>query len=182
MFKIINLTKTEMRNGSYLMIIAVAIVLLVVSCRNNAKNNNLSTQNEKEIVIDRVKYIFNEVYENGIDGDLKFLTTEYMNLQKKEQEVTPEGEIGFIDYDHWIQAQDDDNPSMTVLSAEILSETKASVKIKIKPSSFSDEQSDVELVLIHERGDWYIDDFIGIGGSEKQGLKDYILSSINENE
>lgn len=156
-------------------------VLLMISCRNNANNNNISPQNEKEIVIDRVKYIFKEVYENGIDGDSEFLSTEYMNLQKKEQEVTPEGEIGFIDYNHWIQAQDDNNPSMMVLSAEILSEAKASVKIKIKPNSFSDEQSDVELVLIYERGDWYIDDFIGIEGSEKQGLKDYI-SSINENK
>jgi len=182
MFKIVNLPEIEMRNGSCFVITAVAIVLLMVSCRNNANNNNIPLQNEKEIVIDRVKYIFNEVYEKGIDGDLKFLTTEYMNLQKKEQEVTPEGEIGFIDYDHWLQAQDCFNPSMTVLSAEMLSETKASVKIRIKPDSFSDEQLDVELVLIHERGDWYIDDFIGIDGSEKQGLKDYIISSINEDE
>ena len=126
---------------------------------------------EEEITA-RIEYMFKEVYENGKDGDSDFLTTEYKTLLKREQEVTPDGEIGYIDSDHWIQGQDSENPSMTVQSVEI-SDLRAIAKVKIYNFGYS---TDVELVLIKERGDWYIDDFIGMYGSEKEGLKDYIAS------
>ena len=148
----------------------------------NAGDNGRKSHNQKEI-IERVEYIFHKVYENDDHylGDSKFLTTQFKKLHNKEKEVTPKGEIGYIDYDHWTQSQDWKNPSITVLSVEILSDSEAIAKIKIQDYEWI-KPSVIKIVLIYERGNWFIDDFIGIGGSEKKGLLYILNSKFNNNE
>lgn len=163
-----------------LLAVAVLIVYLTNPNFSTGSENNTYVacdSTEEDMLTARIEYIFNEVYENGKDGDSCFLTSEYKSLLRKEQEVTPEGELGCFDSDRWLQAQDGENLSMTVHSVEI-SDLKAKANITI--TNFG-HNFDIEIVLIKERGDWYIDDFINSLGSEKKALKDYIAFRKNEN-
>lgn len=148
-------------------------------------NENTPKVSEKTIR-ERINFIFDDVYAGNYgDADSKWLTTEYNNLLKEENKVTPEDEAGYVDYDHWTQAQDCDVPSMTIMSVSIISDEKAEAKIKIKPLKKEDYTTDIKIILIHERGNWFIDDFIstydGKEVSEKNGLIDYIAYMKREN-
>ena len=84
-----------------------------------------------------------------------------------------------LDADHWIQGQDCDKPSMSVVSVKKESDTKAIAEVKIKLFQGDDYQSRVRLVLLFENGKWVVDDFISFGNggeehSEKAYLKKYI--------
>lgn len=164
----------------HLSLLVLFALLPVFVC--NAGNNGRKSHNKKEI-IERIDYIFHKVYENDDHflGDSKFLTTQFKKLLNKEKDITPKGEIGYIDYDHWTQSQDYENPSITVLSIEILSDSEAIAKIQIKDFKWI-KPSAFKIVLLYERGNWYIDDFIGIGGSEKKGLLYYILNTKFRND
>ena len=145
-----------------------------------AATDSLDAISEKEKVIkERLENIFSEVYtaKASTDFDELYLTSEYNNLLKKDIELSS-GEIGFINSSHWVQGQDSDNPSMRVESVNMLSDNKAEAKIKIKAFDSSNHEEDVKLVMVYERDNWYIDDFIsyfnGIEQSEKKGLMEYI--------
>ena len=161
------------------------------------KNRNVNTISDNGVYLDntpkvseetireRIKFIFDNVYAgNSNDADSEWLTTEYNNLLKEESNVAPEDGVGYIDADHWTQGQDCDEPSMTIMSVSIISDEKAEAKIKIKPFKNEDYINDAKIILIHERGDWFIDDFIsfydGKEYSEKKGLIDYIAKMKRE--
>ena len=153
-----------------------------------AATDSLDAISEKENVVkERLENIFNEVYtaKASTDFDELYLTSEYNNLLKKDIELSS-GEIGFINSNHWVQGQDSDNPSMRVESVNMLSDNKAEAKIKIKAFDSSNYEEDVKLVMVYERDNWYIDDFVtyfnGKEQSEKKGLIDYIAEVENQSE
>lgn len=134
----------------------------------------------EEIIKKRVNFIYNEAPDSH-DFNSLYLSKELYDLFLKDEEITNNGDIGFIDYDIWSQSQGGNgNPLFIVKSAEIISENKATAQINIKYSE-SSESKDVKLVLIREGNDWVIDDFItGHETSLKQGLMDYIKSMEEE--
>lgn len=152
-----------------------------------ADSNEAPSNGKEELVKERLRQIYEEVFSKYDDDDLsndgpedndaRWLTTEFKDLLKREKEVTPEGELGYIDYNHWIQAQDYEKPSMTIESVEMISDTKAISKIKVMPFSNSAPEN-VKVTLKYERNNWYIDDFSSsLNVSEKEGLKEYITDA-----
>ena len=160
---------------------------------NNAKSEGMTQQitvadslgtdsvssSSQDIIIERVKSIYDDSGKQSSNGESCWLTAELNSLIKEDREVTPTGDIGCIDYDIWSLSQDEGYSSIDVNSTEILSETKAIANITLKYPNYSPKV--LKLILKHERGDWFIDDFItdfeGKESSFKQDLIDCIKST-----
>jgi len=85
-------------------------------------------------------------------------------------------EVGFYDYDHWIQGQDcDEKTSVRVLNVSRMEEKSAITHIEINNLG---RRIRLEVPLVFERNDWFIDNFVenykGELLDEKQNLKDYL--------
>lgn len=107
----------------------------------------------------------------------KYTSNEYKDLYSKAEAIT-DGEF-FLDYDHWINAQDSDHPSLQSVSVRKSSDNKATAEVVIKlfKQWYYTERSKIKLSLIYEDGKWVVDDFIeniGEEWSEKTYLKGYI--------
>lgn len=100
-----------------------------------------TTTSQEDVITKRVEYIYKEVFSRGFNDGYKYdssiwLTKEFRQLWKKNIDLTPEGDIPcFGDYDHWIQGQDWENPTMNVQSVELISEKRAIVMIKVRAFS-----------------------------------------------
>ena len=142
-------------------------------------NTDSVSSSSQDIIIERVKSIYNDSGKQSSNGESYWLTAELNSLIKEDREVTPTGDIGCIDYDIWSLSQDEGYSSIDVNSTEILSETKAIANITLKYPNYSPKV--LKLILKHERGDWFIDDFItdfeGKDSSFKQDLIDCIKST-----
>ncbi len=87
------------------------------------------------------------------------------------------GEIGFFSYDHWIQAQDSEEPKMTVRSVTIHSTVQATVIVCIR--DFGREQY-ITFPLVYENKDWVIDDFITEHNGKKMSEKELMMQYLSE--
>lgn len=81
------------------------------------------------------------------------------------------GEIGPIDYDIWLRAQDEDQPRATVKSVKLIDENNAEAQVWVYPFGKQKEHSKVRVVLRFERGDWYVDNFISEGSNDRKLLR-----------
>lgn len=133
---------------------------------------------------DAVKQIYDEVFDAyihlpleklfTIDFDHKFLSSEFLRLDSIVTEIDKKypGELGFRDYNHWVQAQDWENLSYTIDSTEQVSDTKAEVWMSI--SNFGTKSTPLQLSMVKENGVWKIGDFIADGRSECSEMEHYI--------
>ena len=142
-------------------------------------NTDSVSSSSQDIIIERVKSIYDDSGKQAPNGESYWLTAELNSLIKEDREVTPTGDIGCIDYDIWSLSQDEGYSSIDVNSTEILSDIKAIANITLKYPNYSPKV--LKLILKHERGDWFIDDFItdfeGKESSFKQDLIDCIKST-----
>lgn len=124
----------------------------------------------------RVKEIYNSL-NNSKNPEAVYTSEQYYKLWQKIQEKDAQlvGEVGFINYNHWYQAQDFDNPRYEFGPAEKISETTTTVTLNIHDLGSTRK---VILLMVYERGNWFIDDFITEKGqlfrSEKAELKKYL--------
>lgn len=185
-------------------IIGAVVLLAIIGYFNSKDSNNTSTPNDIEAettdsitenveakTIDSgadyseedIKNTLESMYKEILnpsktiyDNDSKYTSAEYQSLLNKAEEVAA-GDV-VLGGDHWIQGQDCDKPSMSVVSVKKESDTKAIAEIKIKQFQDYDSQSSVKLVLLFENGKWVVDDFINFWDgeeiSEKANLKKYI--------
>lgn len=134
----------------------------------------------------RVRGIYDEVFgwylahvnvysQNDTDHD-KFYSKDYRQTISDVASVDAESEdIGFFDYDHWIQGQDwDKDLAMEFDYVEIQDVRHARAHIRITNCG---TQSPLVLAMVKEDGQWFIDDFITPAPdccSEKAGMKKYL--------
>ncbi len=177
-------------------IIAVLVVALAVcgywlfsnkgvSDKNMETDDSLAVAETKEtmdekkkLVKERLTYIYDQVFKyfddspfdgsQEVDVDALWLTTEFYDLVKRCNEIGPD----CWDCDHWLQAQDYEKPSMTIDAVEMISDTEAIAKIKIR-AFYNYAPVNVKVTLKYERGNWFIDDF----GGEKEGIRDYLITN-----
>lgn len=82
--------------------------------------------------------------------------------------------------DIWTQSQEEGEPKFEVKSAELQSETKAVFKIALYyPDKTSKEMT---LMLVYERGNWYIDDFITSFERKESSFKEELIDCIKQTE
>lgn len=185
-------------------IIGAVVVLAIIGYFNSNDSNSSSSPNDKEVqTTDSVAEIVEEKTLNSgadyteedikntleamykqilyaadtVNYDSKYTSAEYQSILNKAYAVAVDEVV--LDADHWIQGQDCDKPSMSVVSVKKESDTKAIAEVKIKLFQGDDYQSRVRLVLLFENGKWVVDDFISFGDggeeySEKAYLKKYI--------
>ncbi len=129
-------------------------------------------------VKNRVDLIYKDVlsnYSRGI-GNSTALDTKYLSsgfkedikrAQKRQEQLGDE--IGPVDWDHWIAAQDHDRLSFS--TGSINGQGKG-YKVKIHINNCGSMQT-ITVILVKEKGLWMINDFISEGQSERKALYMY---------
>lgn len=112
-----------------------------------------------------------EIYE--ADFDHKFMSSYYLELDTIVREIDESypSEIGFHDYDHWIQGNDWDNLSYAIVSIRNISDNKAEVDMVIINYG---QENPIVVKMVKEEGIWKIYDFIRNGVSELSEMEQYI--------
>lgn len=108
------------------------------------------------------------------DFDHKFLSAYYLELDTIVREIDESypSEIGFHDYDHWIQGNNWDNSlSYAIASIRNISDNEAEIDMVI--INYGQEKP-VVIKLVKEKGLWKIYDFIRDGVSELSEMEHYI--------
>lgn len=106
-----------------------------------------------------------------IDKDSAYCSKSYKELMSKALDIADENEEPLLDYDHWTNSQDDNNFTYKVGKISNMTDSTAIVTINGKISG----PHTITLSMRFERGDWYVDDFLGDDGTgEKVYFKDYI--------
>ena len=166
---------------STIFMLSMMIVALSFTACGGQKDGSASSEDE---IKQRIEEIFNEVYHptqeyNTVDAlDKKYMSHDYNEVWDYAWNNCDEP---FIDYNHWTQAQDSDNPSMEVKSVSKKSDYKATADIIIHAFPKS-SGTPVTLVLVLEGGEWRIDDFITNGESEKEMISKAVNgTSVKQN-
>lgn len=151
------------------------------------------SQTKTEIIKKRVNAIYSSIineYNNGAmveDIDAKYLSVSFKAATKQCKTVRNRkgDEVGPIDYDHWIQAQDFERLSANVVSITMQSATRAKAIVKLNNYG---KTYNVSLILVQERRDWFVDDiYMKNGKSERAIIKTYCfdmeayLNKVNKN-
>ena len=182
-------------------VLFLALLLALASCgHSNKKGESLSAENEVDStaveadltaeVAARITAIYDEVFgsyraqtENAWpveDFDREgFLSKDYLRLQAQVLRADSlAGELGFFDYDHWIQAQDwGSDLAMQLVGTEMQSDSTALCHIIVLNCGY---KTPFTIAMVKEDGRWLIDDFINDPAddlsvsSEKEQMKEYL--------
>ena len=129
----------------------------------------------KQMIADEMKG--NQSYiNNGFNLDSAYCTSRYYSLLEQALEITTEtGDILF-DYDHWVCGQDySEDWHYKILKVSDITDSTAMAEVQV--INFG-RAHDLMLSLLHERGDWYIDEF---GASEApENDQDYFRRVISD--
>lgn len=148
---------------------------------NQTQSSNLKTEIEK-----RVKDIYDEIFSwylahmddlsnKNFNRPEVFSKNYWQIFSAVQRKDTESDELGFFDYDHWIQAQDwDTDLAMHIDSVEVKDNCHALVNSHITNCG---NQSPLLIAMVLENGTWLIDDFITpdhANRSEKSEMKLYL--------
>lgn len=167
----------------------IALLLVLSGCKQKKAEAEAKLTPEEQAAIkaevsERITAIYDEVfgwYRTHLDALEKpdfntdrFLAKDYMQtlraVQKKDAKL--EGEIGFFDYDHWIQAQDwSTDLSMRIDSMHVVSPTFVATWITIHNGG---TDTPLLLEMAPEGKTWCINDFISL---DEEKLSQYTLES-----
>ena len=104
--------------------------------------------------------------------DSIYCSTRYKALLKEALDLEEEDDI-LLDYDHWTSSQDDTDFTCKTVTVSNLTDSTAIAKVNEENVGRSYA---VTLVLLFERNDWFVDDFLfnEDGSSEKEYFKRFI--------
>ena len=119
----------------------------------------------------------NVIYDNLEEYPLKYTSKAFQKLIEESDELTPEGELGAIEYDYWLMSQDVQSPKMEVKKVTMDGEDKADAEIAITDMGNTRTQT---LKMIRENSEWVVDDFITTYEEQPQSLKAHIQAYIDE--
>ena len=149
----------------------VLSLLIFPSCQNDGGENNGNADTlgvNAPTNLQSQEYIegrINDIYESAFsalsseeDTDLKYFTDDFFSLQKKVIEKQRETEMIYIDHNHWVMAQDCENPSFMFDRAEEIGNHYAKAYVRVKPFASNPSTTLVRLTLKYNGEDWMIDD------------------------
>lgn len=131
----------------------------------------------EEIITEQINANYNAALkaDNEESSIKKYCSAAFISTYNKYQKAI-EGEMGDIDYDLWLQAQDSSKPSAEVTGVTMKGEDNAEVKIGLK--NFGTKTA-LTLKVVKEGDSWKIDDFVNAGTSVIKVMKDNIKSFSN---
>lgn len=88
--------------------------------------------------------------------DQLFCSSRYLQLDAEAMRLSETKGIPYVDGDHWAVGQDL-APDWRYRLSRVYDVTDSTAMVELRIHNFSDEQ--VELRLLFERGDWYVDNF-----------------------
>lgn len=144
---------------------------------------------DEALISKRVTEIYNDVFSySGENYDSKYCSKGFLALVTDFHEAYEKANTGDLigpDRDHWTMEQDARGTSMKVISISKLSDKEVKAKIHIDIDFGANNGNDVDLKLIYENGNWFIDDFISGDYSERdvyQGGIETLKDIANENK
>jgi len=120
------------------------------------------------IIRNRVEQVYNGELE---DEDIMSIKFYYTFLQAQTQ---CEDETGWPDWDYWRCTQGGE-PKVSITNVEILDDSRAKVSIDL---IFSDSVTKVELPMVYENDDWFVDDIISHEDGKTYSLKKAAKSQL----
>ena len=158
--------------------IFTAAVLLLTACNGGAKKADAAKHTDAYIR-ERVetiygRYLTKVVDENGmrVFTDKTDLTDTYCSagfksLLARAQDAAGEDYI-VLDCDPWTQSQDDVEFVCSVKSVDAITDSTATVTLATENFGYAGQ---LDLQLVYESGDWFVDDF---GGNLREYLQSFI--------
>lgn len=116
--------------------------------------------------------VFNSIETGRTSISEYFFSDELRAIYRAAEEVTPEGEVGYYDFDPWLRAQDYCDPQAVVESVHDIGMNAAVADVIVYPKGRDKAGVSVRVSLRYERGDWFIANF----DDDLDGLKSYINS------
>ncbi len=144
--------------------------------------NEKANINSVEYIEKAVRDMYEELFEGNLDYqefEEKYTSSEFHRIYS-EAKIVDNEELMLFDYDHWTSSQDSDNPSLHSLSIKKLSDNKAIADIKLKLFKDFDSLNEVKLLLVVEKGNWVVDDFITPFDGNEYSLKSNLSKSLKE--
>lgn len=183
--------KKDSKRNLWIIIAIIGLFCIIGGYFAFSPSNNSTTINDAEDsenmdneIFQRVTSIYNDVFneQRSGDSDEKYCSKSYKALVKEFSEAYENSTIDGIlgpELDHWTVAPEVSKPTMKIINITKKSNTDAVAKIHIDfgyDDNKEDDYSgtDVELKLVFENGDWYIDDYIIGDISERQEYLDGI--------
>ena len=102
-------------------------------------------------------------------------------MWKDEQKASEEYGIGAIEFDIWSLSQDPADPQIEIGEINCMGALKYSVTLMVvnKYEDRTDKQA-VVLLMVKERGDWFIGDIYFSLGGEAVSLSEILQGSLDE--
>lgn len=140
-----------MRTLNRLFIAVLGFALVLNSCSGNSAKIDPS-------IASRLDEIYADVFENPLSEDLfsTYCTEDYSKAYFESDSIAAENSEVVLGYNLWTNSQDWDNPSMSISSAEIISEDCAEAVVIIKDMGYEDP---IKFILSKEGDIWKIADF-----------------------
>ena len=168
-------------------ILAMGFALLMLcSCYNKDEKHN------EAYITERVQSFYE------LQDDQKCCSKSYLKLYKEAKKISERDGTIFLDCDHWTMSNDivSDNWKYQILSIDCISDNTALAMVQINENYY---ETKMKLALVFERGDWYVDNFIGVTQTafdasvevfeeqeiyydEKEMMRNYIKESEEEDE
>jgi len=152
------------------------IIPLLISCgtagNSNSEKSETPISNEQvgeEIIINRIEQVY-----KGQLTDQQIMSAQFYSVFHRAQEQSQD-ETGWPDWDYWRCTQGDD-PEMSITNVEVYEGDRATVSIDLK---FPDYIVKVELPMVYENDDWFVDDIITHKDGDTWSLKEVAQSLIN---
>jgi hypothetical protein len=169
------------RNRRYLLLF-VGQMLCIASVFGIGQNSDNADTNAVKVRLNEIYGTVFSAYNNNKkepdtkEFNKKFTTADYQKWLRSVEKIDEKhpGEVGFMEVDHWIMAQDWDSVWMNVDSIKMISENEARADVTIFDRQIG---TALTLPMKKENGVWLIDDFITIGDdsiSEKTNMKEYV--------
>lgn len=120
-------------------------------------------------VLDRLLSVPNPADSIGME----YMSSEYKTIRQKVAavEISQPQRARALDYNHWIIINDWSSIKYTIDDISVTSDTVAIARVTIKNKGLA---KTVSLSLVFESGNWFVDDFVINGYSEKRILEEYV--------
>ena len=166
----------------------IVLVIILTGCASRQQSETvkeettiaeeISAEQAVREIYDEVFKAYNTLSETEIiaaDFDYKFMSAEYLTTDSIVCEIDKKypGEIGFHDYDHWIQGNNWENLSYEITSTNNTSDDEAVVSMVVFNCG---QKKPIKVKMVKENGVWKITDFIRDGVSELHEMQDYIAA------
>jgi len=113
--------------------------------------------------------VFNSIETGRTSLSTYFFSDEFRALYQTANELTPEGEAGYYDFDPWLRARNYSQPEAEISDVHDIRMSSAVAEVVVRPIK-GKEGVRVRVGLRYEHGDWFISNF----DDDLNGLKQYI--------